>query len=413
MYKSIKRLWKDRRGNALVIVGAAMPLVVGAAGLATDTIQWVTYKRELQRAADSAAFAGVIGKAWGASTADAAVNADLAKNTTTGINITGLTPTIGYPTSASYSSAVRVTLSVQKSLGFSSYIMHSAPTITATATAALIDDGWYCVVALENGSDPGITIGGSSSATLGCGAISDSISDTKSVDTSGSTYNFNATVVAGSGGMPSTINGTSTVQSYHLPQPDPFANLYPTDIPNGTPCKSSNQNRYGPQNRKLKAGCYTDFKITGNGTYTMDPGIYYLNNADFDIAGGVTIVGDGVTIILTGTNPGSIKTNGNAGIQLTATHDGGTYDKMLFIQNSLATVDNLNEINGTSTSHYDGAMYFPKGKVTFTGTSGAMTHCAMVVSKKVDFSGNANLQNDVTDCPLYKKVPGKVLRLVA
>ena len=55
--------WKDRRGNALVIAGAALPLLVGAAGLATDTIQWTLWKRQLQRAADSAAIAGVYDRA--------------------------------------------------------------------------------------------------------------------------------------------------------------------------------------------------------------------------------------------------------------------------------------------------------------------------------------------------------------
>src|ERR1044072_5269401 len=59
MIGSMKRLFKDRRGNALAIAGAALPLIVGAAGLATDTIEWTLWKRQLQRAADSAAIAGV------------------------------------------------------------------------------------------------------------------------------------------------------------------------------------------------------------------------------------------------------------------------------------------------------------------------------------------------------------------
>ncbi len=54
-----RRLMKDRRGNALVIGAACLPLIVGAAGLASDTIQWTLWKRQLQRAADSAAIAGV------------------------------------------------------------------------------------------------------------------------------------------------------------------------------------------------------------------------------------------------------------------------------------------------------------------------------------------------------------------
>ena len=54
-----KKLWRDKRGNALVIAAAALPLVLGSAGLASDTIEWALWKRQLQRAADSAAIAGV------------------------------------------------------------------------------------------------------------------------------------------------------------------------------------------------------------------------------------------------------------------------------------------------------------------------------------------------------------------
>src|SRR4029453_2127507 len=59
MVSLFKKLWNNKRGNALVIAGAALPMVVGAAGLASDTIQWTLWKRQLQRAADSAAMSGV------------------------------------------------------------------------------------------------------------------------------------------------------------------------------------------------------------------------------------------------------------------------------------------------------------------------------------------------------------------
>lgn len=421
MYKAIKRLLKDRRGNALVIVGASIPLVVGAAGLATDTVQWVTWKRELQRAADSAAYAGVMGKAWGASTADASVTADLQKNQTTGITITSLTPSISYPpNTANYSGAVKVTLSVQKRLGFSSMFLSAAPTITASGTAALVDDGWYCVVALESGTDPGITIGGSANADLGCGAISDSIADAKSlsVDTNGNAYSFKATQIAGVGGLPANIIGTpaSALQEHHLPMQDPFKDKYNTTIPGSTPCNSFNSHSTktsnSPTTYSVTPGCFNDFKITGNATYNLAAGVYYLNSTDFDMSGTGSLIGTDVTIILTGATPGTVKTNGSATIQLTAPTT-GDYANMLMIQSADAAVDNLNTINGNNSSLYDGVIYFPKGKTTFTGSSAAMTHCAMVVSKKVDFSGNNALQNDPTGCKNYKKVAGKALRLVA
>jgi Flp pilus assembly protein TadG len=65
MFKQLKKLWRDRGGNALVMAGAALPLIIGSAGLATDTIQWVLWKRELQRLADSSALAGAYAKKTG------------------------------------------------------------------------------------------------------------------------------------------------------------------------------------------------------------------------------------------------------------------------------------------------------------------------------------------------------------
>ena len=59
MISFLKKLWRNKRGNALVLAGAALPLIVGSAGLASDTIQWALWKRQIQRAADSAAMAGV------------------------------------------------------------------------------------------------------------------------------------------------------------------------------------------------------------------------------------------------------------------------------------------------------------------------------------------------------------------
>ena len=78
-----KKLWRDKRGNALVIAAAALPLVLGSAGLASDTIQWALWKRQLQRAADSAAIAGVYATCKARACTDA-VNRDLSLIRTSG-----------------------------------------------------------------------------------------------------------------------------------------------------------------------------------------------------------------------------------------------------------------------------------------------------------------------------------------
>jgi len=422
MISFLKKVWRDRRGNALVIAGAALPLVIGSAGLATDTIQWSLWKRQLQRAADSAALAGAYAEATGnavdtgnclTSTANSAhpIRFDLSKNDHSGIttSCTASNP----PSTGSYttdSTAVHVALSGSRALSFSGMFMTSAPTLTASATAKLIDDGNFCLVTLKRDSGAGISMGGSSTANLGCGAISNS-TGSSSITSNGNAYTFTADPVASVGGMPQSINGSTNLEPYHLPQSDPFSGKYPTDIPSGTTCKTFAQNGYttttGSGKNKVtvnhlysyntKPGgggtCYSDFSPTGNQTYFLDPGIYYLNNTNFNTGGGITLIGTGVTIILTGTNPGGITPNGNSTIQLSA-QTSGTYAKMLFLQAPGATTDSL--INGTAASYFDGAMYFPSTNVSFNGTSGASTQCAMVVAYTATFNGNTNLQNSLT-----------------
>ncbi len=134
MFKLLKKLWRDRGGNALVMAGAALPLIIGSAGLATDTIQWVLWKRQLQRTADSAAIAGVYAKMQ-TQTVSAAVNTDVDKvdsfrrpgaaSTHPGYVLQS-EPTITYPTITNVTNAVKVVLAVQKPLGFSGVFLSSA-----------------------------------------------------------------------------------------------------------------------------------------------------------------------------------------------------------------------------------------------------------------------------------------------
>src|SRR5881275_1707103 len=174
MIKFLKKLWRDKRGNALIVAGAALPLVLGSAGLASDTIEWALWKRQLQRAADSAAIAGVYAHVQSAGVTDA-VTRDLTYNSHVGITTTVATtnpPSIGGYTADN--NAVRVALSVQKKLSFSGMFMSAIPTISAVGTATIVPSGKYCVISLENTATTGITATGNADVDLGCGMITNS-----------------------------------------------------------------------------------------------------------------------------------------------------------------------------------------------------------------------------------------------
>ena len=165
MLKFLRKLLGNRRGNALLIVAGAMPMIVGCAGLANDTIQWSLWKRQSQRAADSAAIADVYDRVNASgpySTVPATVAHDLTLNQHTWMTNKSGYPLIIYPSNSGVmQNQVKVSLAVQQSLPFSSLFMTAAPTIVANSTAAGIPRDEYCVVALETlASKSGITIGG-------------------------------------------------------------------------------------------------------------------------------------------------------------------------------------------------------------------------------------------------------------
>jgi len=418
MMAFIKKLWRDKRGNALIIAGASLPLLMGSVGLATDTVQWSLWKRQLQRSADSAAIAGVAARMQSASSGSA-VTRDLTNNNHLWVSLLGGYPQVTEPTdTATTKLTVQVGLAVQRSLSFSSMFLSSAPVISVSARAAAVPDGLFCVVALETENTAGLIIQGSADVNMGCGMISNSPSSSVSVDVNGNAHHVTAEPVAGVGGVPD-INGVTAEESGHLAQLDPYAGKYSTTKPADMSCNTMDNHEVleVPNDNSVKtlsAGCYSgtnQFKFT-NGTTVLQPGTYYLDSIDFDVSGNANISGDGVTIILTGSTPGQIKLNGGGNIVLAAP-SAGDFANMLLMQSPSAANIAGNVINGSSGLSLDGRIYFPNQQMTFTGSAGASTKCAMVVARRVEFAGSTNIQNNTTGCHHNDQVAGQMIRLIA
>jgi Flp pilus assembly protein TadG len=415
-----KRLFNNRRGNALVITGAALPLIIGSAGIATDTIQWVLWKRQLQRVADSAAEAGAYAKVAGATLdncstiSSAAYTAPVAYDAKKN-DYLPQTPTCtasNPPSTGSYtgdSNAVQVTVSLQRSLSFSSIFLSTAPTITATATATIVPSGKYCVVSLESGSTTGIDATGSTNVSLGCGMITNSTSLSAAVATGSSSVT--ATPIAAVGGIPSSTHwGTGTVlQPFTIAEADPFIGVTPT-APSGT-CNGS-VTVQPSATATLSPGCYSSLDLKGN--VTLSPGTYYIDGGNVNINSGANVTCSGCTIVLSNSSSnsiGSITLNGGATMNMTAP-DTGTYAGILFYQDRRAGSDNNITINGNSSSTFQGAFYFPKADLTFNGTTGMSTNCMQLVAKDVQFTGNSTISNTCPTNSASGSFAGKKVRLV-
>ena len=429
MIAFVKKLWSDRRGNALVITAAMLPLVLGSAGLASDTIEWALWKRQLQRAADSAAMAGVysIVQLEGVNTGvQNAVTRDLEVNSHVGItttkNVTS-SPSVGAYTSDPY--AVRVALSVQKSLSFSSLFLPAAPTITVSATATVVPSGKYCVISLEENPVTGITATGATSLNLGCGMITNSTSMSAAVATGSA--NVTASPVAAVGGIPASNNwGTGTVlQPFSAVQADPFNDPQGRTVnpPSGVSCSGPATRVQNNQSENFgtdvnSVTCVTSLELDGTSTLR---GTIYVDGGSVNIGTNANITCDECTIVLSNhdNSPtatiGNFKVDGSPQMHFTAPKS-GPFEGLLIYQDRRA-IDGTganydNKLTGSSTSYFEGAFYFPRQDLEFSGNTGMDTNCLQLVSLRVTFTGSSAITNT---CPIDSgamSFVGKRVRLV-
>lgn len=424
MIKAFKRLWNDKRGNALIIAGAAMPLVIGSAGLASDTIQWALWKRQLQRAADSAALAGVYDRIYyngSTSNVATAVATDVARHNHATPGLLG-SPAIDHPSGTNWANPVRVTLNLQKQLNFSSFFMSAPPIITARATAATVATGVYCVVSLVDTGSTGIRATGNGNINLGCGMITNSTSLTAAIATGSSVVN--ATPVAAVGDIQESNNwGGADLLPFTVKQQDPYKDVA---VPTFTACKgngsrirlvSSSPTLDRSTDAAGSVQCVSDINV--NGRLILGPATYVVDGGNFSAGAQADISCNGCTIILTNSTSGSatigtLDINGGAKLVMSAPTS-GTFDGILFYQDRRATVGatTVNKLNGNSDSVFSGAFYFPNQQLQINGTAGLDITCGQFVSYIIEFSGNGSINNTCAAGYGNNEIMGKHVRLVA
>jgi len=428
MLRLLKKLRRNERGNVLIILAAAMPLLVGSAGLAVDTIQWALWKRQLQRAADSAALAGVYervragGDTAGVSTA---VSNDLAINQKTGMAL--LEPAVidtSISDTATMKYQVKVTLKVQKPLTFSSIFMAQAPIIQTSATAAGVKEaGEPCVKSLDKrASIVGIEIAGSTSVDMSkCRLFSNSANNINSATNTGQGSSVKALRIGAVGGIQQSAKWqVDGYDPYSAPIEDSYANLpmpsspdYPTKCTKTITISDKQQDYPIDRSAQDSAGeivCVNGgVKIAGN--LKLGSATYVINSTqDFTMNSSNSNVGLSCTscsILLTNfadpTKTGNFQLTGGA-INVTApTDDTNPYKGIAFYQDRRVTDtggQKQNQINGNAGSVIAGAIYTPHASLSYSGASTltSAAACIKIIGYRVQFTGNSKIASP-EECP--------------
>lgn len=396
------------------MLAISFPLLLGSAGLAVDMIQWTLAKNALQKTADQAAVAGVNALVQGASLDDAvgravAMSRNLDRSTSAQ---TEQSPDGRHDDPF----AVLVRLSAPASMTFSNLFLQSTPTISVEATASVVENGEYCLLAFGAGEETGITVQPAGELDLECGLASNSSSPAAVLVSEGG--RLSAPRVVAFGGIKGVDgDGTEVVRSYGLRQKDPYAGFEAPEVPNsGCPNVTVNPGSAGGVG--LKPGCYANMVLNGN--TVLSPGEYILNRGSFVVGPLGNVSCKGCTIILTSqdaaTHPGSVgkvRIDPKGTVKLSAPANGAD-PGLLIYQDPRAgreVIGQESRLGGNGFSKLDGIVYMPAQAIRIDGRGGANLRCSRMMGRALIIEGRVVIGKDCLGID-QMKIAGTEVRLV-
>jgi len=413
-----KRFAAEQAGTILLTTALVMPVMIGMVGLGIDVSLWYMHKRIVQSVADSSALAAatVLARGGGEQEAKDMADQDAMRNDfiqdADNLLTKNLPPANG--PKAGVSGFAEVIAARTARYYFSSLFVSDPFPILARSVGGAVASGEHCVLGLDPTMDGAVEFSGTADADISCGVASNSNSS-KSIMISG-----NATLTAD----PAQAHGDIYVdgnaelitahpaRSFAPPVIDPYGpdgrNL---QVPPDSPCDVTGLLSINGT-ATLDPGRYCGgIKIT-NGNVTFNPGVYIIEEGDFNVSGTSTLTGTDVTFIFTADNPadtGGLKLTGGTTANLSAPGPsgqpgyGGDYAGILFFQDPAAPSlqgANLieNDVLGGSSTNLQGAIYFPQQEIAYSGGSSVAPGCVQLIARKVSFQGNGVILNSEEAC---------------
>jgi len=436
--KTFSAFLQDRSGGAAIVMGVAIPVVIGGLAFGSEVAYWEFERRELQNQTDTAAFAAGTQVRAGKTAADAktaAVYVAAESGFTGGASkVTVEFPPTTAPVTATgvnpngNNSYVYVKLDESIPRRFTKFFS-TANTLNIQARAiAQIQSGRpACVLALHPSASGAISTGGSTTVTLnGCDIAANSISST-AITSNGNGSSVTADCI-------SAVGNVSVNSTYQLTCPAPIANGPVTadpykdvPMPTAADCNLSFTAAQFTQNgnpstpgtgQSDKILCYSGASWTFNRTVNMASNNTYVlfnthatNVATFRTSGSDTVNGTNVNVILIG--KWQVKFNGNTRLSLTA-RTTGAYKGLALIGDRNNDVDI--DISGNNTGKIVGAIYSPNkaSNVLYTGSSTAYSsgQCTQVIGGTVTFWGNSNFSTNCSASGTTAIIAGQSIKIV-
>lgn len=380
--------WNDRRGSLAANFALSLLPVIGFAGAAIDYSRAVAAKSQLQSEIDRMAL----------QTIDLPEDERLARILAAMAPESDGEPDVsvdGDRDAVSITASRSVPTSVLKAIGIESIA------VAAKSGAALVENGPpVCVLALNETASGAVTFGGSSTYVGRDCVVHSNSRHAQALVVQGSARP-EAAGFCSVGGVSAPSDLSPEPRGKCRPARDPFAGL---ERPSSAGCDYNNLSINPQQNRRLSPGVYCG-GLTVRGSARLEPGIYVVKDGSLNVNSQAQIVGEGVTIFVTGRN-GGFSINGGGSVALSAPTE-GAYGGVLIFHDPASNPGSENQINGDSGTILEGGVYTPAHAIRLNGSSGFGQETAYmpIIADRVTITGNTDMRIDLTEVQLTAPLP--------
>lgn len=351
--KTFRALLRSRRGNVMITFAFAMLPIMGAAGAAVEFSRGNSAKSAMQAAADSTALAVIKSAARMSSS-------DITTAATAYFNATFTRPDVkSVQVSATYSAST-AKLSVNASGSMQTSLLgilgKNELAVAGAATASLGGSTKWPVCVLVTDPDSNHTLLVKNQASI----------DFTNCMVQVNTLNWDA-VEARDTSYIHSVNGVNCftgdihygdVTPPKMPTctmlPDPYSTY---NVPTNA-CTFTN--KAVNTSATLSPGTYCGgIKISGSGTVTFSPGVYYIQSGDLQVLNSASVIATGVTFLLSGSSTNlNINTSGTVTLSPVTDSSAGNWAGFVFYWDQPSAKKGQTNLISNATVNASGIFYF-------------------------------------------------------
>lgn len=400
----------DDEGQALVLtaLGVMMLLMMAAIGLDVGFLHYE--KQQMQKAADAASVAAATTLAYSGDYTDAALHDSAANgfingtnNVTVTVNNPPQTPTDPFYLNSSYVEVIVTKLQPTFFMGVDNL---GVLNVRSRSVANINGNASGCIYALDPTDSGSLLVDGNVTLSATCGIYVESNSSNALVK-NGNGSPGSGIAVSGPPNVGIGIVGDNPGYTGAPITPTPITGIPRFNDPLGTvPAPSIANCGAGSFDLRTKTyspggtgcGTFSNISITGTGTYTFLPGIYYIQGGGLSVSNGANVVGSGVTFYMSRAANGNYRGVSIGGSTVTnlSAPTSGSLKGMLFFQDRSVPINTgqpeASSFDGSNGATFTGALYFPSTVVQFKGTPGLASY-SPIVAYQIQFKGDATMKN--------------------